>query len=50
VKGRITSAITDLSMEYTLKPSFKISGKELSITFEKELVLQAGQTLEIQIG
>jgi non-lysosomal glucosylceramidase len=50
VKGRITSAITDQSMEHSLKPSFKIGGKELAMIFEKEIILQAGQTLDIQIG
>jgi non-lysosomal glucosylceramidase len=49
VKGRIKSGFTDQSMEFTLKPSFKINGKEVAMTFEKEIILQAGQTLEIEI-
>lgn len=49
VRGRITSVDTDPSMDFTLNPSYKISGKELTVTFENELNLQAGQTLEIEV-
>ena len=50
IVGRITSGIIAQSMEFTLKPSFKISGKEMAINLEKELVLHAGQTLDIEIA
>ncbi|NLH17630.1 MAG: glucosylceramidase, partial [Phycisphaerae bacterium] len=53
IKGRIASDITDQSdqsMEYNLNPSFKVNGKECTITFDKELELQAGQSLELEIA